>query len=203
MKEENSLDGIIASLTTKHGNVHEKGIVTITSRSVLGDDSKYALQNVAVMKPSSGFTSAGEPFQWICWDFHEMRVRPTGYSLCVQWLQSWVLEGAADGDRNWTEIDRQTDKDQDFKNNACRVTFAISTSREFRWIRLTQTGTNHSDPTRFRNTFADGMRNSLHVRSNSSGHFPNKSSFHFVVLSERSFLLRTDRYHGPWVTTWT
>jgi hypothetical protein len=42
LKEANSLDGIIFYLTRKHGgNVHENGIVTITSKSVYKDKPSY------------------------------------------------------------------------------------------------------------------------------------------------------------------
>jgi hypothetical protein len=41
MKVAESLEGIISYLTKKHGgNVHEKGIVTIASKSVYDDDPK-------------------------------------------------------------------------------------------------------------------------------------------------------------------
>jgi hypothetical protein len=43
-----SLEGIISYLTKKHGgNVHEKGIVTITSKSVYDPELQRALKNVA------------------------------------------------------------------------------------------------------------------------------------------------------------
>jgi hypothetical protein len=57
MKATNSLDGIIWHLTKKHrGNVQEKGIVTITSKSV-DNDLKYDLTNVADLKSYSDFLS--------------------------------------------------------------------------------------------------------------------------------------------------
>jgi hypothetical protein len=75
MQVAKSLQGIISYLTKKHGgNIHEKGIVTITSKSVLNDDPKYALKSVADFASDSYFHSKNEPGQWICWDFREMRV---------------------------------------------------------------------------------------------------------------------------------
>jgi hypothetical protein len=42
MERPKQLEGIISYLTKKHGgNVHEKGIVTVRSKSVLKDDPKY------------------------------------------------------------------------------------------------------------------------------------------------------------------
>jgi hypothetical protein len=111
-----SLDGIIAYLTKKHGgNVHEKGIVTITSKSV--PDPRHALANVADFTSDSSFLSScsekrwdgdewvpvHEPGQWVCWDFREMRVRPSHYTLYAWCLDIWVLEGSLDGS-SWTVI---------------------------------------------------------------------------------------------------
>jgi hypothetical protein len=81
MKTDQSLEGIISYLTKKHGgNVHEKGIVTITSKWVR-DDPKFALKNVADLTSRSDFISNHEPDQWVCWDFREMGVRPTHYTI--------------------------------------------------------------------------------------------------------------------------
>jgi predicted nucleic acid-binding Zn-ribbon protein len=165
MKKDKPLDGIISFLTTKHrGNVHEKGIVTITSKSVSSDKPMDAVQRAADMKAVSWFSSEDERFEWICWDFGEMRVQPTGYTLWTQWLRSWVIEGAADGDESWTEIDRQTDN-QDFKAKMCRASFTISRPREFRCIRLTQTDKNHFDPVHFGLDSNHPLRNALRVRA--------------------------------------
>jgi hypothetical protein len=144
MKAAKSLDGIISYLTMKHGgNVHKKGIVTISSKSVYGDP-KYDVKNVADLTSDSRFQSRQcdsesrlEPNQWVCWDFGEMRIRPTHYTICTYSLKSWVVEGSLDG-RSWTEIDRQTDN-QDFKSTNT-ASFAVSNPAKFRFIRLTQTG---------------------------------------------------------------
>jgi hypothetical protein len=109
MKAAASLDGIISYLTKKHrGNVQEKGIVTITSRSVWYDYPNFAPKNLADLTSGSTFSSKNEPRQWVCWDFREMRVRLLHYTIGSQELKSWVVEGSVDG-RSWTEIDRQKD----------------------------------------------------------------------------------------------
>jgi hypothetical protein len=150
MKEAESLDGIVSHLTKKHGgSVQEKGIVAITSKSV-DDEPKYALKNVADLTSDEIFSSKNEPGQWICWDFREMRVRPTHYTLTAQYLKSWVVSGSVDGS-NWTEIDRQTDN-QDFNRpmgwKSARdwntVSFAIANAGEFRFIRVTETAKTHT-----------------------------------------------------------
>jgi hypothetical protein len=141
MKEAKSLDGMISYLTKKHGgNVQEKGIVTITSKSVYNDDPMYALKHVADLTSDSGFWSKDEPGQWVCWDFREMRVRPTHYTIRADCLKSWVVEGSLDGS-SWTEIDWQTDNQHFMGTNT--ASFAVSKPAEFRFIRLTQTGQNH------------------------------------------------------------
>jgi hypothetical protein len=142
MKKAKSLEGIISHLTQKPGgNVEEKGIVRITSKSVSSDNPRYAQKNVADLTFDSEFWSKNEPCQWICWDFGEMRVRPTHYTLSTRFLKSWVVEGSLDG-RSWREIDRQTDN-QDFKNwNTASL--AVSNPAEFRFIRLTQTDKTHA-----------------------------------------------------------
>jgi hypothetical protein len=136
-----SLNGIISHLTKKHGgNVQEKGIVTITSKSGL-EDPKNALKNVADLTSQSLIGSENAPGQWVCWDFHEMRIHPTHYTIWTAFLKSWVVEGSLDGS-SWTGIDRQTDK-QDFKTGVNTGSFAISKWVEFRFIRLTQTDKRH------------------------------------------------------------
>jgi hypothetical protein len=142
MKKARSLDGIISHLTMKHGrNVHENGIIIITSKSVC-DHPDYALEKVADLTSNSYFYSKNEPGQWVCWDFREMRVRPTHYTIEAEFLKSWVLEGSLHGS-SWTEIDRQTDN-QDFTNYQWRAaSFAVSKPAEFRFIRLTQTDKDH------------------------------------------------------------
>jgi hypothetical protein len=142
IKAPRRLEGIISYLTKKHGgNVHEKGIVTITSKSVC-DDPRYALKNVADLTSGCSFRSKDEPGQWVCWDFREMRVQPTHYTIDAGFLKSWVVEGSLDG-KSWTEIDQQTNN-QDFKDWET-ASFAVSRPVECRFIRLTQTDENHDD----------------------------------------------------------
>jgi hypothetical protein len=136
------LDGIISYLTKKHGgNVHDKGIVTITSKSV--DDRYFRVKTVgptrvADFTSGSYFASKNDPGQWVCWDFREMRVRPTHYTIQAEYLKSWVVEGSLDG-KSWTEIDRQTNN-QDFNVYAWKTgSFAVSKPAECRFIRLRQT----------------------------------------------------------------
>jgi hypothetical protein len=67
LQEAKSLDGIICYLTRKHGgNVHDKGIVTITSQSVFSSDPDWDVRNLADLTSGSVFYSKDEPGQWVC-----------------------------------------------------------------------------------------------------------------------------------------
>jgi hypothetical protein len=139
MTKESSVDGILSDLTKKHGgNVHEKEIVTIASKS-FSDNPSYAPRNVADLTSGSIFLSKNEPDQWVCWDFRERRVRPTHYTIWTgcDGRKSGVVEGSLDGE-SWAEIDRQTNN-EDFKDGWKTVSFAVSKPAECRFIRLTQT----------------------------------------------------------------
>jgi hypothetical protein len=136
MSQARSLDGIISYLTKKHGgNVHEKGIVTITSKSD-EPDPKLAPKNVADVKSESLSRTARTPEPWVCWDFHEMRVRPTHYTIRAWGPKWWVVEGSMDGD-SWTEIDRRSDTQELVV--LATASFAVSNPGEFRFIRFAKT----------------------------------------------------------------
>jgi hypothetical protein len=72
------LNGIICELTRKHeGNLHETGIVLVTSKSAEHGD----LKNLVDTKTISEFRSKDEPAQWVCWDFRESVIRPEYYTI--------------------------------------------------------------------------------------------------------------------------
>jgi hypothetical protein len=141
LEEARSIEGIISYLTEKHGgNVHDKGIVTITSKSIADEDrGDENFSDLADLPSYWGFQSKNEPDQWVCWDFHESRIRPTHYTIRSSSVKSWVVESSLDG-LNWTEIDRKTDN-SDFEPHGM-ASFAVSKSAECRFIRLTHTGKN-------------------------------------------------------------
>jgi hypothetical protein len=144
MPSDRSVDGIIAYLTQQHGgNVDDLGIVTITSKSVIGDDPQFALRNVADLRSDWFFHSQNAPGQWVCWDFHGIRIRPTHYTMEARALKSWVVEGSLDG-ANWTEMDRRTDN-RNFKLAWRGASFAVANPVECRFIRLTATDNRPTD----------------------------------------------------------
>jgi hypothetical protein len=137
---DKSLDGIISYLTKKHGgNVHEKGIVTITSKS---QDYGYnfPLKTIADLGSRFYFCSGFGAHPWVCWDFREVRVRLSQYTVVCCTLKSWVVEGSLDGE-SWTEIDRRTDtkvfQRKPFKPDT--GSFAVANIMQCRLIRLTST----------------------------------------------------------------
>jgi hypothetical protein len=144
MKHSEPLNGIISYLTRKHGgNIHDKGIVTISAKSVF-EDPDSVVRHLADLTNGSIFNSDDEPGQWICWDFHEMRVRPVYYTLRSGEgfpPRSWLLESSLDG-LNWTEIDRQVDND-DLNDDFLTHSYTVSNSDKCRFIRFTQTDQNH------------------------------------------------------------
>ena len=138
------LDGIIAYLTHEcNGNVHEKGIVNVTAS---GTDDGLVPQNVVDLKSDHSFGSRYGENQWICYDFKDRRVTPTGYTVKTSkgygcdHLKSWVIEVSNDGDV-WTEIDRR-ENNNDLQKSRVSVNFKISQvpSERFRFFRLRENG---------------------------------------------------------------
>jgi hypothetical protein len=140
--EDALVDGIISYLTRKHGgNVHDLGIVNITSKSVVDNDPKHAVRTVALLNThNTCFCSKDEPGKWVCWDFQRMRIRPTHYTLRGGLLASWSVESSMDGTA-WAEIDWRPNYD-DFWTSPDIGTFRVSTEVPCRFIRLTQTAPN-------------------------------------------------------------
>ena len=146
-----SLNGIIANLSREcGGNVHDHGIVDVTASSTNG--AAFAPRNVADLDGDSIYCSNDVLDTWICYDFKQMRVTPTSYSIrshCHGYpgyfnLKSWVLEVSNDGDV-WDVVDSRNDNyELDDENVTCN--FQIPEGRcksKYRFIRIRQTGPNH------------------------------------------------------------
>ena len=146
-----SLDGIIAHLSREcGGNVQDHGIVNITASSTNG--AAFDPKNVADLDTDSIYCSNDVLDTWICYDFKQMRVTPTSYSIrshCHGYpgyfnLKSWVLEVSNDGDA-WDVVDSRNDNyELDDENVTCN--FQIPEGRcksKYRFIRIRQTGPNH------------------------------------------------------------
>jgi hypothetical protein len=137
-KRDKRVDGILSYLTWKYGgNVHDKGIVTITANDTGENGITSPLRNAANLTDYSRCRVCNGEWshQWVCWDFHELRVRPTQYTIRSPDLGTWVVETSLDGEA-WKEIDR--------RRRSWVGSFGVSHSAEAcRFIRLTQTEPNH------------------------------------------------------------
>jgi hypothetical protein len=132
------------------GNIHAKGIVTITSSSVIHNDPRHLPDNLLDSNIQQVLTSKNEPTQWIQFDFHIIPVSAIHYLIQSQsfprgngHLKSWVLEGSIDR-LNWAELHRQMYDDKLNGPNAAYC-FSILNPIECLLIRLRQTRKNHVD----------------------------------------------------------
>jgi hypothetical protein len=64
-------------------------------------------ENVADLTSHFAFSSEDEEDQWICWDFQDLRIQITHYTIRSDKLKSWELMGSMDG-TNWEGIDTKT-----------------------------------------------------------------------------------------------
>jgi hypothetical protein len=142
-----SLRGIIAHLTGDGGNVANRGIVDITSKTDY-PSAGYRARNLADLANDSFFCSSGAQNEAVTFDFKSMIVRPTHYTMRSHCYgvgsyhpKSWVLESSLDGS-DWHEIDRKQD-DGHLNGTHLAHTFEMAVARPARYIRITQTGPNH------------------------------------------------------------
>jgi hypothetical protein len=145
------LNGILSHLTRENGqNIVDSGLISITS-SAIGHVFSAAFRDLATVGNEWGFFTADEPNSWICYDFKDMRVTFTDYSIRTRChfdgahLRSWRLEGLTDG-LPWIEIDRRENDDTTLDQKGAIGAFSIreGNRREFRMIRIRQTGKNSS-----------------------------------------------------------
>jgi hypothetical protein len=145
--EGNTAKGVISYLTEKHGgNVHDLNIVTLTASS--GDVATINVICETSELSSTCFATTSAPNQWICYDFKNMRVQLTQYSLgnaqggsCT--LKDWEIDGSDDGN-SWITLDRRQNN-SDLKDR--QMTFASSITNAqpafVRFLRLRSFGPNH------------------------------------------------------------
>jgi hypothetical protein len=144
-------EGIISHLTkTFSGNVSILSVVDVTSSS--GLYGWYHPRNAVDLYANTWFCSADRENSWLCYDFRDMTVIPTHYSIRFsagtsysnesrgRFLQNWIIEGSNDG-TSWTELDQRTTTG-DPQEQPQMETFAISSQSRVRMIRLRQPGKN-------------------------------------------------------------
>jgi hypothetical protein len=143
------LSGIISYLTSKHGgNVSDTNIVTITASSVYSGSSSYVAKNAADLTADSYWYSANEDNSWLCYDFKNMRIKPTHYSVRSRcdggsddrYPKNWIVEVSNDGS-TWTTIDERRNN-SDLKGGNLTRTFTVSPCDYCRFIRIKQRGYN-------------------------------------------------------------
>jgi hypothetical protein len=125
-QDSDILAGIISHLTTKFcGNVHTKGIVSMTSSGAYSSDPSYAVQTVADPSPDSCFFSQfrdaeqdipNEPNNYVEYDFGHRSVKPTAYAIQSynelrggSHPRSWVVEGQRPNSSEWIRLDEKND----------------------------------------------------------------------------------------------
>jgi hypothetical protein len=136
--------GIIDMLTRScGGNVHDKGIVTVTPSA--GGHAANSCRAIVDCSSDWSFSSLDSANEWICFDFKEKIVKPNGYAIRAHAargtrLKSWVIEWS-NNCADWFELDR---KSQNTGLNAKGVlaTFKIDHPRSCRFVRLRQTQPN-------------------------------------------------------------
>lgn len=138
----NDFNGIIRYLKSTTNQPHDFNITASTSYSSNSVPSNVILYNDQNKFYQSEIES-GSQGSWLCFDFIENRVILSSYQLISgSWgdhLRSWVIEGSNDN-IDWEVIDSR---------NNCRGTGTSHiyevhnpNSKEFRYIRLRQTGVN-------------------------------------------------------------
>ena len=135
------LDGIIAHLTLEcGGNVCDRGIVHAMGTC-------YCPSKAVDLDNSDSTGTANVKDAFICYDFVDQRVIPTGYSLMSchddYALRSWVVEVSNDG-YSWIEVDRHINSDA-FRgtDKLCHFKSSRVPRESFRFFRLRVIGKNH------------------------------------------------------------
>jgi hypothetical protein len=155
--------GVIAHLTREcGGNVHNHGVVAVTSSKPFSDgdprsQGDFAANNVVDLAAGSAFCSAWRDDEeniehtrnnWICYDFKRRRIMPTHYAI-RSWSGSpgaahpkgWVIEMSEDGVA-WKEVDRREDNSE-LNGRAITRVFTVPGNATGRFIRLVNVGKNH------------------------------------------------------------
>jgi hypothetical protein len=153
------MQGIIYALAFECGrNVHDGGVVVVTSSAPYSDSAVHRAQNAADIDAPSCFQSqyrlpsesiADEPNNWICYDFKVRLVGLTHYAIRSKWdggfngqnPKSWIVEISPDGIQ-WTEIDARRDTEVLNGRDLIHV-FAVQTAAIGRFVRLSNVGRNH------------------------------------------------------------
>jgi hypothetical protein len=125
----------------------DRDVISITASSAVNAQT-HPLRNLADFRNPTYSATDNLPNSWICYDFKNMRINLTHYSIRTRCdnnsdhLRSWTLEGSIDG-QSWIEFDRR-ENDTSLNRQGAIVTFDISSSTDCRYIRVRQLGKNSS-----------------------------------------------------------
>jgi hypothetical protein len=139
--------GIISHLTSQFGgNVHEKGVVNITSSGDLGNNRPW---HVADHAAGNIWQSRNWANSWICFEFKRHSISLKNYTLKSSLdgpgddhPREWVVEGSKDGS-TWELLDSRNT--EELNGDSIVKTFNCSSAKSsefFRFVRLRQTGKN-------------------------------------------------------------
>ena len=146
---QNTFKGILNYLRTQSNNQIESKVSFSTS-SIGNSDEYYQPRVVTLFEDENKyFYTNDEPGSWLCFDFGESRVIPTDYTMksyncSTPHPKSWVIECSNDNS-SWETVDEENNCS--YLNGANIVhTFKMNhpSSKEFRYIRIRQTGTTWS-----------------------------------------------------------
>lgn len=147
--EGREFKGIIHYLTEKfEGNIHDKGVVDISSNSIFGDDADHHPKNLVDYDNNNCYESSNQENSKVIFDFKNRAIQLTNYSIKTynnqqntRHLKNWTIEVSNDED-DWIEVDSHTNDDS--VNDSYKVATFDTKELEgfYRFVRLRQTGEN-------------------------------------------------------------
>lgn len=145
---ESLFDGIINYLSCKyHKKILDLNIIKITSSSVNKNFPLRVPQNTIDYESPNYFQSNNESNSWICFDFMDNRISPTGYSIKSRpdfgvgsdHLKSWKLEASNDNS-NWITLDiKDNIQTLNSQNASSLFNFNSSDNQFYRYLRIIAT----------------------------------------------------------------
>jgi hypothetical protein len=144
--DNSPFSGIISCLTGScGGNIHEKGIVAISSS---GDQYRHCWE-VANHGWKDYWYTTNRPNSWISFDFKIRSISLSSYTLKSHsgggnFFISWTIEGSNDG-TTWTMLDNRNTRDLAGKSIVGNFPCCSGNTSFFRHIRMRQTGKASSD----------------------------------------------------------
>jgi hypothetical protein len=140
-----AIEGAVSFFSVQcRGNPADHERIAVTSSSEI--DPAHSPSRATDLSPSTSFVSQDAPDSWLTINFKASLVRPTRYlirSAESAGPKSWVLESSMTGEK-WVELDSRSDN-RKLASPLATATFSISgQGQSAKFIRLRQTGPNHS-----------------------------------------------------------